>query len=267
MIRLERAVIHVYKCIGEGQSFEVGEGMTALLGKNEAGKTSVLEALAKANYYNGQDERFRYNEVYDYPRRRRRELEEAGELPPAVTCRYAVGDGLAEKIEREMLLPAKGRSFSRTTDHEGKSRVTENDLSYSASSFLLAYAERKDALAGRFIHPLVNIRDGREFSHFVKRMEADLTQEEKKMFAGLAPYFENRHGWEDPINEYVYRTYLMPAIPRFLYYDEYMMLPSRVSINGLAKGTELTDPQRMAKDFFHGCVKKGTERNRRSFWR
>lgn len=247
MIKLERAVIHAYKCIGEGESFEVGKSMTALMGKNEAGKTSVLEALAKANYYNGQDGRFRYNEIYDYPRRRRRELEQAEKLPAAVTCRYAVDDRLVERIKYEMLLPAKGRSFSRTTDYGGKSRITENDFSYSVESFLSAYAERKDALAGRFIRPLLDIGNGKQFRHFVKSMEADLTQEEKKMFERLAPYFENRHGWENPLNEYIYRTYLTPSIPKFLYYDEYMLLPSRVSVNRLVEGVKLTDSQRMAK--------------------
>ena len=69
MIKLEKVIIHAYKCIGEGESLEVGKDMTVLMGKNEAGKTSVLEAMAKANYYDGQDEKFCYSEVYDYPRR------------------------------------------------------------------------------------------------------------------------------------------------------------------------------------------------------
>lgn len=247
MIRLERAVIHAYKCIGEGESFEAGKGMTALMGKNEAGKTSVLEALAKANYYNGQDGRFRYDEVYDYPRRRRRELEQAGKPPAAVTLSYTVDDALAERIEREMLIPAKGSSFCRTTDYEGKSRITENGFSYSVEDFLSAYAERRDALAEKFIHPLLKIANGKEFSRFVKQIETELTQEEKTMFERIAPYFENRNEWENPISEYVYRKYLAPAIPKFLYYDEYMMLPSRVSVNTLAEGVELNDSQRMAK--------------------
>ena len=55
----------------------------------------------------------------------------------------------------------------------------------------------------------------------------------------LAPYFENRLGWENPVNEYVYRVYLLPAIFKFLYYDEYMMLPSRVSVNRLTQSREL----------------------------
>lgn len=250
MIKLEKVIIHAYKCIGEGESLEVGKDMTVLMGKNEAGKTSVLEAMAKANYYDGQDERFCYSEVYDYPRRRKREAGQAGKAPVAVTCRYVVEAGLAEKIKREMLLTVKGNSFCRTTDYKGKSRVTENSFSYSTESFLSAYAEKKEPLVGKFIHPLLNVRNGNEFQNFINLREAELTREETKALKGIAPYFENKLGWENPINEYVYRRYLMPAIPKFLYYDEYRMLPSRVSINELAESRELTDSQRMAKALF-----------------
>lgn len=163
MMKLEKVIIHAYKCIGEGESLEVGKDMTVLMGKNEAGKTSVLEAMVKANYYDGQEEKFYYSEVYDYPRRKKREAGQAGKAPVAVTCRYVVGAGLAEKIEREMLIAVKGNSFCRTTDYVGKSRVTENSFTYSAESFLSAYAEKKEPLVGKFIHPLLNVRNGNEF--------------------------------------------------------------------------------------------------------
>lgn len=250
MIKLEKVIIHAYKCIGEGESLEVANDMTVLMGKNEAGKTSVLEAMAKANYYDGQDEKFCYSEVYDYPRRKKREAGQTDKAPAAVTCKYVAEAGLMQKIEREMLLAVKGNSFSRTTDYKGKSRVTENSFTYSTESFLSAYAEKKEPLVGKFIHPLLNVRNGNELQNFINLREAELTREELKALKELAPYFENKHGWDNPINEYVYRTYLMPAIPKFLYYDEYRMLPSRVSVNELAEGKELTDSQRMAKALF-----------------
>lgn len=214
MIKSEKVIIHTYKCIGEGESLKVGKDMTVLMGKNEAGKTSVLEAMAKANYYDGQDERFYYSEVYDYPRRKKRGTGQAGP-PAAVTCRYIVEDELAEKIEREMLLAVKGNSFCRTTDYKGKSRITENSFIYSAESFLSAYAEKKEPLVGKFIPPLLNVRDGNEFQNFINGREIELTREEMKALKGIAPYFENKHGWENPINEYVSGCIFCPPFPNF----------------------------------------------------
>jgi predicted ATP-dependent endonuclease of OLD family len=56
----------------------------------------------------------------------------------------------------------------------------------------------------------------------------------------LLPYFENKNNWlNDPIGEYLYRVHLKPKIPKFLYYDEYYSLPSRISIEKLnSKTTE-----------------------------
>ena len=37
----------------------------------------------------------------------------------------------------------------------------------------------------------------------------------------------------DLIAEYISKTYLLPNLPKFLYYDEYYALPSRISIENL----------------------------------
>jgi predicted ATP-dependent endonuclease of OLD family len=42
--------------------------ITVLVGMNESGKTSVLECLAKTNYFED-DEKFKFNETLDYPRK------------------------------------------------------------------------------------------------------------------------------------------------------------------------------------------------------
>ena len=60
----------------------------------------------------------------------------------------------------------------------------------------------------------------------------------------LARVIVERHGGEIPdnlerlielpgIGEYIARDILLPAIPKFLYYDEYYSLPSRISIEKL----------------------------------
>ena len=47
MITLKKATIYRYKCIENEQSFEIEPDVTVLVGMNESGKTSLLEALAK----------------------------------------------------------------------------------------------------------------------------------------------------------------------------------------------------------------------------
>ncbi|WP_334098143.1 AAA family ATPase, partial [Helicobacter typhlonius] len=74
MITLERVEIHKYKSIENTQAFEVDKGITILVGMNESGKTNVLEALAKVNYFNN-DEKFKFNITHDYPRKELKSLQ------------------------------------------------------------------------------------------------------------------------------------------------------------------------------------------------
>ncbi|WP_228140057.1 AAA family ATPase, partial [Acinetobacter pittii] len=46
------------------QSINIEEDITVLVGMNESGKTSVLECLAKTNYFED-DEKFKFNETLD----------------------------------------------------------------------------------------------------------------------------------------------------------------------------------------------------------
>ena len=50
-ILLTAVEIHKYKCIEKHQRFDVDDRITVLVGKNESGKTAVLQAVAKTNYF------------------------------------------------------------------------------------------------------------------------------------------------------------------------------------------------------------------------
>lgn len=247
MIQLKKAVIHRYKCIEQEQSFEVKDDITILMGRNEAGKTSVLEALAKANYFEAKSGQFQYNLMYDYPRKMRRELDRQKKVPLAVTLTYRVSGELEEEIERDLLIPAMHSSFSRITNYEGKHQVTDNGFDYPVSAFLEAYAAKRDKGIRKYIKPLSSVNDAEEFQRFLGKHRQDISKDERVSLEKLAPYFENKYGWENPVNEYVYRTYLLPNIPGFLFYDEYDMLTSRVSLDRLKKGINLTGAERTAK--------------------
>ncbi len=100
-MKLKKATIHKYKCIESEQSFDVNEEITVLVGMNESGKTSVLEALAKSNYFQ-KDEKFKYNTTHDYPRREKKALDKSGEDAKVLTCIYSVSDELHQKIAKDL---------------------------------------------------------------------------------------------------------------------------------------------------------------------
>ncbi|HDR2654236.1 TPA: AAA family ATPase, partial [Enterobacter asburiae] len=66
----------------------------------------------------------------------------------------------------------------------------------------------------------------------------------------LAKYFSNSRKWDNPLEEYFYGEILRPHIPKFLYYDEYYTLPSRISIEGLKDSKLEADELKTARALF-----------------
>ena len=82
---LRTARVENYKCIEDSTEFSLGE-VTALVGKNESGKSALLEALYKLNPIVATEGDF--DEIEEYPRRALPEYEQAVKATPpaAPTC-------------------------------------------------------------------------------------------------------------------------------------------------------------------------------------
>jgi hypothetical protein len=125
------------------------------------------------------------------------------------------------------------------------SAIKSSKSSLSKISDVLMSASSKNAFAVfnssrlLFSNFSILILDGREkYSSTKEDLEALKTEySDEKYTTGLQEfdkYFENKWKWSnDSISEYVSRVYLKPNKPKFLYYDEYFSLPSRISIEKL----------------------------------
>ena len=100
-MKLKEVVIYKYKCIEETQKIHIDDNITVLVGMNESGKTSVLEAIAKTNYFQ-EDEKFDFNTTHDYPRKEKKVMEKTGKVPEAIKCKYYISDDLIATIEKDI---------------------------------------------------------------------------------------------------------------------------------------------------------------------
>lgn len=240
MITLSKAELHPYRCIETVQTLEFSTPVTTLVGCNEAGKTSILESLAKSNYYTKSDPRFIYNPELDYPRRQKRKLDHLSEAPVATVLTYTVSPKLQEEIREEMLLEPRKNQFTRITSYNGTRTVTNNAFTYNPYVFWKNYTEQVAPNLIPFQRTLAGMRTKEHFAQFCKvTMPRLLEEQDREALTGLGKFFENPHGWENPLNEYVFRTYLLPHIPKFLFYDTNHMLPSRICLDRLYDKTEL----------------------------
>ncbi len=87
MIKLKKIEILKYKSFTTSQIVEIEDDLTVLVGMNESGKTSVLECLAKTNYFEV-DSKFKFNQTLDYPRKEKKAIDKSGQDPTAIISTY-----------------------------------------------------------------------------------------------------------------------------------------------------------------------------------
>lgn len=104
MIKLKNVVINKYKSFLEKQEIEIEDGVTRIVGKNESGKTALLEAMAKFNYFDPKDKTFTFNSTNDYPRGelKRYQQEYSNEDFDVITCTFELSDDLLNQISEDV---------------------------------------------------------------------------------------------------------------------------------------------------------------------
>ena len=230
-IKLTKAVIHKYKSLETEQSFDVNEDITVMVGMNESGKTSILEALAKVNYFE-KDSMFTFEMTRDYPRKQKKKAERSEETPKAVTLYYDISDDFAKKISEDIGVGLNAQEFS-------VSKTYSNSRSWSVDWVNTKdFVESKVALLSlentSLISKLNEIGKTKTYKNFddysnALREDETISESELDKATQLEKYFCNP--WDNSaINGYIVDTYLSKNLPKFMYYDEYYALPSRFSL-------------------------------------
>lgn len=228
-MKLINVEIKKYKSFEESQSFEIEDDITILVGMNESGKTSALEAVAKTNYFQD-DEQFKFNTTHDYPRRQKKKMEKSGETPEAITCTYEIDDQLLETIKSDVGEDVvESTQISVTTKYDNINTWTT--LKINKKKFIENFTSKHDISSKTLNEKIEKVKNLEDF----ETLKSEYSDEKyTSALSTLEKYFENKWKWQfDPIGEYISRVYLKPNLPKFLYYDEYFSLPSRISIEKL----------------------------------
>ena len=232
-MKLTKARIHRYKCVESDQTFDVEPDATVLVGMNESGKTSLLEALAKVNYFND-DEVFQYNLTLDYPRRQLKAIERSGDDPEAVTLEFSIDKELCDEITEDIAVPFEQTSFTYTKRYSNK-----GSYSFESPSFTDFLSKKLPSIGindQKYVDALASVKSETEFDAAIKKLQdSGETAEFLAKFKDLKKYFTNSWHCNNPIQEYIAREYFQERMPKFMYYDDYYMLPARISIDKLSK--------------------------------
>lgn len=228
MIHLKNVHLHKYKSIETPQSFDVESDVTTLVGKNEAGKTAVLEAIAKSNYFSN-DPEFIFDATYDYPRKEKKQFDKDGSDVTVITCTYELSKELLSNIQAVV----------------GKKAFTTNTITYSRSyrsnngtfdkvkvnrgEFFKFWLKEHNITDKAFKEAISEVKSVADIEVVITDFK-ELSDEYTDELNDLKIIFSNKWNWDTPLSEYIARCYIKPRIPKFLYYDEYYQLPSEVDI-------------------------------------
>lgn len=244
-MKLKDVRIEKYKCVENTQEFVVEDDVTVLVGMNESGKTSLLEAIAKTNYFQ-KDEKFKFNTTHDYPRKEKKDMDKTCEVPIAIACTYSL-----DKDDKSQIEKALGRevfnqeSVVVTTGYDNKNSWSVSPV--NRERFIEFKTKETGIQSKTLTEKLLPIQSIEELDTLI----SEYSDEDKKAgLLKLKPFYENSNGWDCPIREYIVRKILKPALPKFLYYDEYYTLPSRISIENLQQEDLKLDELKTAKALF-----------------
>lgn len=179
------------------------------------------------------DDTFKFDATHDYPRKEKKKMDKSGENPEAIKCTYEIDDKLLKIIEEDIGQDViKSKLFSVTQKYDNTS--TWSIVTLDKKKFIENKTKELEISSKTLNERLEKVQNIDDLNAIKGEYSED------KYTSGLdslAKYLKNEWGWKtNLLSEYISRKYLKPNVPKFLYYDEYFSLPSRISIDRLIKG-------------------------------
>lgn len=224
---LTNAHVTLFKSIEDSGAVPIDPYVTVLVGQNESGKTAFLQALHKAV---STDPTVKYVVVDDYPRRTLTAYERVHAAKPAtvVVLTYKLQKHEIEAINEEYGFALLSEfTFSINHLYSNTRTITMNISEKSYIDHILSQTNlsaeamkvAKKAVTVRLLIKSLNeidlnTTDSEFVSEVEERFKVNLTTE-----------------WPKVLENKVWSDHLSPNIPKFLYFDDYFLLPGKVNLN------------------------------------
>jgi predicted ATPase len=226
-VQLIRARITDYRSVEDSDIFDVEKDVTCLVGKNESGKTTLLQGLFRVNPV----EAAGFDEVVDFPARKTRERKQlpADKRIPVVQATFRFDDDEMKAIQEELGPKAlRSPEFEVVTGYRNSNRnftLPYNEaavVDHLRSALDLPAAAAKALSGARTIADLLNALD-----------ELDEPPSDATALA------DRIRGWRNSsLVLHLIDKYAHPFMPKFVYFADYDTMPGKVALPDLIRRRE-----------------------------
>lgn len=221
-MKLVNAHITHYRSIEDSDAFAVEPDVTCLVGKNESGKTASLRALFRANPI----EQAPLDEVVDFPARntRQRKTWPPEQLIPVVRVEFELDDAEVETVTEQFGTDALlSHQVILTTGYRESSGSCSYDFDERA---MLAHLRDPLDLSAAHAELVNAATDIEELVRVLESLE-DRPHAATDLYQRLV-------GWGGTGQLCIHHL-LSPHLPKFVYFDDYDVMPGKVSIPDLIR--------------------------------
>lgn len=219
-MRLNKVRVTNFKCVLDSNWFTVDD-LTCLVGKNESGKTAILEALEKLNTVDSNRADFRLTE---YPRMNWSEYEESNEVADALETEWQLDDEEIEFINRLSPEPVLTSNVIKITKNYKNELDWGVPLDYDKAVQSLV---NESGLNDEDKKTLGKQQSTTALFKALRNLGENATPRHQTFLAEL----EGRYPEGNLLLQAI--AYLKKRLPKFVYYSQYDVLPGRVSIDQL----------------------------------
>ncbi len=225
-MKLCEYTVREFRSIWDSGPIKVDGQTTCLVGKNEAGKTTLLTALYRTNPIIAANAAF--DETYDYPKREVEDYRfavENGDRTEAVVveCLYELDADDTEAVTSVFGPKAlKGTTFIHKT-YYGKANSKFSLATDEAAA--RKHLTDNPALPEELKTALTETAD---WDAFAAALDAAEAIEAVKTLKGLVAKVR-----EKGLCSYIFNSLIWPRAPKFLYFDEYYQMEGQANLNAL----------------------------------
>ncbi|MEW1616454.1 MULTISPECIES: AAA family ATPase [unclassified Streptomyces] len=232
-MHLIKARVTDYRSIEDSETFDIEDDVTCLVGKNESGKTTLLQALYRLKPVEG----VKLDEVIDFPARKTRERKRLpdGKQIPVVRATFRFDEAEMKQIVDELGPKAlRSPEFQVTIGY--RDPIKRFTLPYNEAAIVdhLRSALDLPAAAAKALSGAKTVKD-----------LLDALDELDESPSDASALAERIREWRDSsVVMHLIDAYASKWMPTFVYFDDYDSMPGKVSLPDLIRRSDAGDVTR-----------------------